>query len=132
MIEGTIHYITITRVNITTSNYVQTPCGIPAQQLGFIAITVGALTHYNRKSGIARCAIKADLRKAYYSLDWNFILMCLLSAGFPAKFVHWIMVCITYPRFSISLNGSLVVYFQGGKAETGRSLVCCCDHKEMQ
>ena len=41
--------------------------------------------------------------------------MCLLSAGFPTKFVHWIRVCITYPRFSISLNGSLVVYFQGGK-----------------
>ena len=41
--------------------------------------------------------------------------MCLLSASFPTKFVHWIMVCITYPRFSISLNGSLVLYFQGGK-----------------
>ena len=41
--------------------------------------------------------------------------MCLLSAGFPTKFVHWIMVCITYSRFSISLNYSLVVYLQGGK-----------------
>ena len=80
-----------------------------------MAITVGALTHYNRNNGIARCAIKANLRKAYDSLDLNFILMCLLSAGFPTKFVHWIMVCITYSRFSISLNYSLVVYLQGGK-----------------
>ena len=66
--------------------------------------------HYNRKNGTARCAIKADLRKAYDFLDWTFILMCLLSAGFPPKFVHWIRVCIISPRFSISLNGSLVGY----------------------
>lgn len=68
------------------------------------------MKHYNRKNGIARCAIKAGLRKAYDFLDWNSILMCLLSAGFPPIFVHLIRVGIISPRFSISLNGSLVGY----------------------
>uniref|UniRef100_A0A2N9FNM3 Reverse transcriptase domain-containing protein n=1 Tax=Fagus sylvatica TaxID=28930 RepID=A0A2N9FNM3_FAGSY len=71
--------------------------------------------NYHSSRGSSRCAIKADLRKAYDSVDWNFILMCLLAAGCPPKFVNWIKECITNSRFTISLNGSLVGYFPGGK-----------------
>jgi hypothetical protein len=53
--------------------------------------------------------------KAYDSVDWEFILHCLTCFGFPAKFTNWVKVCITSPRFSISLNGSLIGYFPGGK-----------------
>ena len=41
--------------------------------------------------------------------------MCLIAAGCPVKFVMWITECITNPRFSISLNGSMVDYFKGDK-----------------
>ena len=41
--------------------------------------------------------------------------MCLIAAGCPVKLVMWIRECITNPRFSISLNGSMVGYFKGGK-----------------
>jgi hypothetical protein len=53
--------------------------------------------------------------KAYDSVDWEFILHCLTCFGFLAKFTNWVKVCITSPRFSISLNGSLIGYFPGGK-----------------
>jgi hypothetical protein len=70
---------------------------------------------YHKNKGKARCAIKVDLKKAYDSVEWNFILMCLLAVGCPARFVNWVRECITTPRFSIALNGSLVGYFKGGK-----------------
>ena len=41
--------------------------------------------------------------------------MCLIAASCPVKFVMWIRECITNPRFSISLNGSMVGDFKGGK-----------------
>ena len=34
-------------------------------------------------------------------------LMCLISNGFPPKFVNQVKECITNPRFSIALNGSI-------------------------
>jgi hypothetical protein len=71
--------------------------------------------NYHRKEGNPRCTMKIDLMKAYDSVDWEFILHCLTCFGFPAKFTNWVKVCITSPRFSISLNGSLIGYFPGGK-----------------
>ena len=41
--------------------------------------------------------------------------MCLLASVVPMKVVDWIQECITKPRYSISLNGSSVGYFKGGK-----------------
>jgi hypothetical protein len=70
---------------------------------------------YHKNKGKARCAIKVDLKKAYDSVEWNFILMCLLAVGCHARFVNWVRECITTPQFSIALNGSLVGYFKGGK-----------------
>ena len=70
---------------------------------------------YHKNSGLGRCAIKANLRKAYDFVNWNFITISLIAAGCPVKFVIWIRYCITNPRFSISLNGSMVGYFKGGK-----------------
>ena len=45
---------------------------------------------YHRNKGKARCAIKVDLKKDYDSVEWNFILMCLLAVGCPAKYVNWV------------------------------------------
>jgi len=53
--------------------------------------------------------------KAYDSLDWEYILHCLKCFGAPRRFIAWIRACITSPSFSISLNGTLVGYFEGRK-----------------
>jgi len=70
---------------------------------------------YHRKEGLPRCTLKVDLMKAYDSVNWDFIIQCLICFGFPLKFTNWIKECITSPRFSISLHGTLVGYFKGGK-----------------
>jgi hypothetical protein len=43
------------------------------------------------------------------------MLHFLLSVGAPEQFVEWIKECITTPKFSIALNGTLVGYFDGRK-----------------
>lgn len=53
--------------------------------------------------------------KSYDSVDWDFILQCLLSVGTPMRYVCWVWECITSPKFSIALNGTLVGYFEGRK-----------------
>lgn len=35
--------------------------------------------------------------------------------GFLEQFVKWIASCITSPRFSISLNGGLIGFFEGAR-----------------
>lgn len=70
---------------------------------------------YHKNQGKPRCALKVDIMKAYDSVSWSFILHCLHCFGAPPKFILWVKECISSPSFSISLNGSLVGYFQGKK-----------------
>jgi hypothetical protein len=53
--------------------------------------------------------------KADDSVNWEFLICCLHCFGFPKKFVSWIKECVTSPRFSVCINGSLVGYFEGKK-----------------
>jgi hypothetical protein len=59
--------------------------------------------------------MKIDLMKAYDSVNWEFMIHCLHCFSFPEKFLSWIRECITSPRFSVCLNGTLVGYFEGKK-----------------
>jgi hypothetical protein len=77
---------------------------------------------YHKDKGKAGCAIKVDLKKAYDSVEWSFILMSLLAVGCPPIYVNWVRECITTPRFSISLNGSLAGYFRGRGLRQGDPL----------
>jgi hypothetical protein len=70
---------------------------------------------YHKQKGKPRCTLKVDLRKAYDSINWEFILHCLLCFGAPKKFVTWTRECTTHPSYSIALNGTLVGYFKGRK-----------------
>ncbi|XP_074305703.1 uncharacterized protein LOC141640924 [Silene latifolia] len=68
---------------------------------------------YNRKSCSPRCIMKIDLKKAYDSIEWQFIEQMLLALKFPPKMVQWIMKCVSSPWFTLLLNGSTFGYFQG-------------------
>jgi hypothetical protein len=70
---------------------------------------------YHKDKGNPRCTLKVDLMKAYDSINWDFMMCSLHCFGFPEKFLRWIKECITSPRFSICLNGTLVGYFEGKK-----------------
>ena len=67
---------------------------------------------YHKDSISPRCAMKIDISKAFDSVQWSFLLNCLLAMGFPERFIHWIRLCITTPSYSVQVNGELAGYFQ--------------------
>lgn len=71
------------------------------------------LYKYGRVCLSLRCMIKVDIQKAYDTLNWDFLRDVLLGLHFPARFVDWIMVCVTTTTFSVSINGVLKDYFPG-------------------
>ncbi|XP_074265496.1 uncharacterized protein LOC141587931 [Silene latifolia] len=68
---------------------------------------------YGRKTCTPRTMLKIDLKKAYDSIEWAFLREMLVALEFPEKMVQWIMVCVSTPSFTISLNGSQFGYFKG-------------------
>jgi len=69
---------------------------------------------YHLKGGVARRALKIDLRKAYDTVNWSFILNLLHAIHHQWQFVQCIKVCITSPKNFIFLNGVLEGNFKGG------------------
>ncbi|KAL0444877.1 UNVERIFIED_CONTAM: Retrovirus-related Pol polyprotein from type-1 retrotransposable element R2 [Sesamum latifolium] len=68
---------------------------------------------YNRQNLPPRCALKVDLRKAYDTLEWDFIHAMLYVFGFPEKLIMWIVECTSTTTFLVSLNGELHGFFPG-------------------
>ena len=66
---------------------------------------------YHKKSVSPRCVMKIDISKAFDSVQWSFVLQLLEAVGVPARFIHWIKLCISTPSFSVQVNGELAGYF---------------------
>uniref|UniRef100_A0A2N9HCV7 Reverse transcriptase domain-containing protein n=1 Tax=Fagus sylvatica TaxID=28930 RepID=A0A2N9HCV7_FAGSY len=56
--------------------------------------------------------MKLDLQKAYDRVNWNFLKTVLIRFGFSAKFIGWILECISSVSFSILVNGGMTKYFK--------------------
>ncbi|KAJ6907746.1 hypothetical protein NC651_018243 [Populus alba x Populus x berolinensis] len=80
-----------------------------------ILLSQGLMKGYHKSTGLACCALKVDLMKAYDSVRWDFVDATLIKMGFPRTVVDCIMVCVTSCQFSINVNGELAGYFQGGR-----------------
>lgn len=90
---------------------------VPQRLIGDNILLAQALfKNYHLNSGQPRCAIKLDIRKAFDTLNWDFLLRVLQRMGFPPLFTEWIMVSIKSCMISIKINGSLEGFF---KAESG-------------
>lgn len=76
-----------------------------------VLVCQGLVRSYSRQNGIPRCLMKIDLRKAYDTLDWSFLRAVMRGLNFPDKFIQWIMVCVSSPKFSLQFNGSPVGFF---------------------
>ncbi|XP_074290952.1 uncharacterized protein LOC141617685 [Silene latifolia] len=68
---------------------------------------------YTRKNASPRCLMKIDLRKAYDSIEWEFVRQMLSSLHFPPKFIAWVITCITSTSYFIALNGQTHGFFKG-------------------
>ncbi|KAL2922690.1 hypothetical protein RDABS01_014181 [Bienertia sinuspersici] len=72
-----------------------------------ISIVQDLVGVYNRKATPPCCMLKVDIRKAYDSVDWNFLQEMLSALQIPQKFIGWVMVCVNTASYSLCLNGSL-------------------------
>ncbi|KAG7600321.1 Reverse transcriptase zinc-binding domain [Arabidopsis suecica] len=59
--------------------------------------------------------LKVDLRKAFDSVRWDFIIATLKGIGLPEVFINWIVECISTPSFSVSINGVSSGFFKSTK-----------------
>jgi len=56
-------------------------------------------------------AIKVDIRKAFETIDWNFLIAVLKQFGFCDLFCDWILAILHSAHLSILVNGNAVGYF---------------------
>lgn len=56
--------------------------------------------------------LKADLRKAFDSVKWEFILAIMRAVYMSERFIGWIIQWILTPQFSMSVNGNILGYFK--------------------
>lgn len=61
-------------------------------------------------------ALKVDIRKAFDTLEWSFLLKVLRQFGFSDTFCNWIEVILEFETLSICINGSNkdILLAQGG------------------
>lgn len=62
--------------------------------------------HYGRKYCMPRCLLKMDLRKAYDTLNWDFLKDMMHALNFPNRFIKIVIYCVTSTQYSLMINGS--------------------------
>ncbi|KAL2228615.1 UNVERIFIED_CONTAM: hypothetical protein Sindi_1841200 [Sesamum indicum] len=89
---------------------------VPGRSIGDnIMLAQELFTGYNQSRLPPRCALKVDIRKAYDTVEWDFMIAVMELFGFPSTFVKWIVVCVTTPTFSVGLNGKPHGFFPGAR-----------------
>lgn len=84
------------------------------------------LQGYNQRNSPDRCVVKVDLKKAYDSVSWDFLLASLQALGFHSAFFAWIEVCISTTSYFIVINGQLYGFFQGARGLKVPLPICTC------
>ncbi|XP_019420673.1 PREDICTED: uncharacterized protein LOC109330855 [Lupinus angustifolius] len=87
---------------------------ISQQQRGFIkdrkiqdciCLASEAINLLERKTFSGNMAIKLYLKKAFDTMDWDFLLNTLQEFGFNPQFITWIKVILQSSRHSFNVNG---------------------------
>jgi hypothetical protein len=92
---------------------------LSAEQLGFIKgrrihDAIGAAhecIHSIKQKNLKALILKIDLKKAFDSIDWSYLRLILLSAGFGENFTNWILACVTSANFAVLINGEASRFF---------------------
>ncbi|KAL0288759.1 UNVERIFIED_CONTAM: hypothetical protein Sradi_7089800 [Sesamum radiatum] len=89
---------------------------VPGRSIGDnILLAQELFAGYNRQGLPMRCALKVDLRKAYDTVEWDFLSAVLQMFGFPGTFIGWVEECVTTPMFSVCINGNPHGFFKGSR-----------------
>ena len=76
-----------------------------------ILLTQELMHNYHLEGSPPRCALKVDIRKAFDTVSWDFIILGLRTIGIPDSMIRWIEGCMTSAHFSVALNGDLHGFF---------------------
>lgn len=49
--------------------------------------------------------LKVDMKKAYDTVEWDYLRQVLICLQFPYEFDDWIFHCISIVSYSILING---------------------------
>ncbi|XP_019432708.1 PREDICTED: uncharacterized protein LOC109339679 [Lupinus angustifolius] len=94
---------------------------VSIQQRGFvkdrqindcICLASEAINLLDHKVFGGNLAIKIDIKKAFNTIDWDFLLLTLQKLGFNYKFRNWIRIILHSARLSINVNGKMVGFFK--------------------
>ena len=77
-----------------------------------IILTSESINLLDRRCKKGNIAIKFDVRKAFDTLDWGFLLRVLKAFGFSSLFVLWIKAILESAHLSVLINGSVEGFFQ--------------------
>jgi len=89
---------------------------VPGRQISDAILLTQELMHnYHLAGTVSRCALKIDIRKAFDTVSWEFILLGLRAIGVPNAMVRWIEVCVSTAHFSVAVNGELHGFFQSAR-----------------
>lgn len=76
-----------------------------------ICITSEAINLLDKKAFGGNLALKIDIKKAFDTMDWHFLLKVLQTFGFHNTFCNWVKAILDSAKLSISVNGHSVGYF---------------------
>ncbi|KAL2230746.1 UNVERIFIED_CONTAM: hypothetical protein Sindi_1669000 [Sesamum indicum] len=89
---------------------------VPGRSIGDnIMMAQELFTGYNQTHLPPRCALTVDIRKAYDTVEWDFLIAMMELFGFPHTFVKWIEECVTTHSFSVGFNGKPHGFFTGAR-----------------
>lgn len=82
---------------------------IPERSITDNVLIAFEIIHYmKRKTGEkdGEVALKLDVSKTYYRMDWNFLRHRMKSMGFCNKWINWVMLCVSTVSYEVCFNGS--------------------------
>lgn len=76
-----------------------------------ILTTSEAINSLHKKSYGGNLALKIDVRKAFDTVNWKFLIHVLHCFGFNQLFCDWILNILHSAKISINVNGKSVGFF---------------------
>ena len=76
-----------------------------------IILASKAINLLDKKQYGGNVALKVDIRKAFDTFDWNFLLSVLRQFGFSTVLTDWISAILHSARLSTMVNGKAVGFF---------------------
>jgi len=73
-----------------------------------IIIASEAINMIDKRQFGGNVALKIDIKKAFDTLDWNFLVAVLRKFGFSSVFTDWILAIFHSAKLSILVNGKAV------------------------